>query len=215
MVTAMRMIEVHNVRAVLRSTRSDALVLVLTAAATIVFDLILAVEIGMAVAAVLALRSISRAAAVVAEPVETGEVDADLETSLIADRIVAYRLDGALFFGAAQRFLTELTAVADVRVVILRMPTLQILDATGAQALGEIVSELEHRDITVLIVGPRPRHRRLLEAVGTLDRLAHENHLFDDLDAAIAHAHSHVERARITPEGDAPNDAVLAGGTRR
>ena len=47
-----------------------------------------------------------------------------------------------------------------------------MLDATGAQALGEIVAELEHRDITVLLKGPRPEHERLLRTVGALDRLA-------------------------------------------
>src|SRR5690606_32929103 len=60
MVTAARMVEIHNVRAVLLATRSDATVLVLTALATIAFDLILAVEIGLAAAAVLALRHIAR-----------------------------------------------------------------------------------------------------------------------------------------------------------
>ena len=60
MVTAVRMVEVHNVRAVLLSTRSDAVVLVLTAVATIAFDLIVAVEIGIALAALLALRKIAR-----------------------------------------------------------------------------------------------------------------------------------------------------------
>jgi SulP family sulfate permease len=77
----------------------------------------------------------------------------------------------------------------------LRLPELHVLDATGAQALGEIVSQLEERGITVLIKGPRPEHLRVLEAVGVLDRLAHERHLFDDLDAAIAHAREHVARA--------------------
>lgn len=219
-VTAVRMVEVHNVRAVLRSTRSDASVLLLTAAATVIFNLILAVEIGVAVAAFLALRSMSRAAAAVHEPVRAaippmferpalgsgavangaerseGAVNAELEAALFSEHIVAYRLDGALFFGAAQRFLTELTAVADVRVVILRMPQLQILDATGAQALGEIVAELEGRGMTVLITGPRPDHLKLLKAVGALDRLAHENHLFGDFDAAIVHAHDHAGRSR-------------------
>ncbi len=69
-----------------------------------------------------------------------------------------------------------------------------MLDATGAQALGEIVGQLEARGITVLIKGPRPEHLRVLEAVGVLDRLAHERHLFDDLDDAIAHAREHVGR---------------------
>ncbi len=195
LVTAARMVDLHNVRAVLRSTRSDAIVLVATALATVVFDLIVAVEIGMAIAAVLALRHVARTAEAVAVSVDP-EVDADEESALLAEHIVTYRLDGALFFGAAQRFLTELASIADVEVVILRLPGLQVLDATGAQALGEIVDDLEHRGITVLLKGPRPEHLRVLEAVGALDRLAHERHLFTDLDAAIAHAREHVSRGR-------------------
>ena len=196
MVTAVRMVDVHGVRMVLRSTRGDALVLVLTAAATVAFDLIVAVEIGIAVAALLALRSVARNATAVAERVPSasdGVTFAD-EDALLEEHILAYRLDGALFFGAAQRFLAELTAVDRVQVVILRLPELQVLDATGAQALGEIVGQLEARGITVLIKGPRPDHLRVLEAVGVLDRLAHERHLFDNLDDAIAHARSHVAR---------------------
>ena len=57
-----------------------------------------------------------------------------------------------------------------MQVVILRLPELQVLDATGAQALGEIVSQLEERGITVLIKGPRPEHLRVLDAVGVLDQ---------------------------------------------
>jgi SulP family sulfate permease len=199
MVTAIRMVEVHNVRAVWHATRSDAVVLVLTATATVVFDLIVAVEIGVAVAAGLALRNVARSAAATVERVaarngDATEVTGDDEQALLSEHIVTYRLDGALFFGAAHRFLAELTAVADVRVVILRFPQLQVLDATGAQALGEIVTVLERRGITVLLKGPRPEHVRVLRAVGALERLAHENHLFTDLDAAVAHAHLHVDR---------------------
>jgi SulP family sulfate permease len=195
MLTAIRMIEVHNVRAVLFSTRSDAFVLAITAGATIAFDLIVAVELGIALAAILALLKIAKSASAVKEPVIFEGIDDAVEASLLHDRNVCYRIDGALFFGAAQRFLTELTAVTDVRVVILRLPDLQMLDATGAQALSEIVAELEARGITVLIKGPRPEHLRLLGTVGALDRLAHENHLFSDLDAAVAHARLHVNRA--------------------
>jgi SulP family sulfate permease len=191
MVTAARMVERHNVLAVLRSTRSDALVLVLTAAATIAFDLIVAIEIGVAVAAVLALRSVARAATVARGAIE---VDVEDEHRLLEHRIVTYRLDGALFFGAAQRFLTELTNVTDVDVVILRLPDLQVLDATGARALGEIVRELEDRGITVLLKGLSDRHERLLRSVGALAHLADERHLFDDLPAALSHARAHVER---------------------
>jgi sulfate permease, SulP family len=196
MVTAMRMVEVHNVRAVLRSTRSDALVLVLTAAATIAFDLVVAVEIGVAVAVVLAVRHVARNSGAEVEPLSLDETVTDAEEArLLREHIVVYRLDGALFFGAAQWFLTELTAVSNVKVVILRLSQIQVLDATGAQALGEIVSELESRGITVLLKGLRPRHRQILQAVGTLDHLADQKHLFDTLDEAVAHARLHVARS--------------------
>jgi SulP family sulfate permease len=192
MVTATRMVEVHNVRAVVKATRSDALVFGLTALATVAFDLIMAVEVGIAAAAILALRHVARTAQVT--PLTPDELNRDEADSLFNQGIITYRLDGALFFGAAQRFLTELTAVSDARVVVLRLPDIQMLDATGAQALGEIVSELEDRGITVLLKGPRPEHLRVLEATGALDHLAHENHVFTNLEAALEHARTHTVR---------------------
>ncbi len=201
MVTATRMVERHNVAAILRATRSDGLILVLTAFVTVAFDLILAVEVGMAAAAVLALRQVARTSTFTAESVSSGGVtdgDAPLDpaqaASLRHDHIVAYRLDGALFFGAVQRFFHELTEVGDVKVVILRLPDLQMIDATGAQALGQIIEELERRHVTVLLKGARPEHLRILREVGAIDRLAHARHVFDDLDSAIAHAREHVAR---------------------
>jgi SulP family sulfate permease len=196
MVTAVRMVDAHNVRAVLQSTRSDAAVLVLTATATVVFDLIAAIEIGIVVAGALALRHLARSTTFTAERLAP-EVTDDQEHDLLAEHILVYRIDGPLFFGASQRFLTEFTAVSDVRVVILRLADLQALDASAAHALGEIVDDLEHRHITVLLKGARPDHLRILGIVGALDRLAHENHIFDDLGLAVAHARVHAGRPPV------------------
>ncbi len=192
MVTAVRMVDVRNIKSILRATRSDATILILTAFVTVAFDLILAVEVGMAAAALFALRQLARTSAPVAELLPL--IDATTAAELRAEHIVSYRFDGALFFGAVQRFLEQLTTVGEARVVILRLPDLQMLDASGAQALGEIIETLEARGITVLLKGPRPEHFRILREVGTIDQLAHANHLFDDLDAAIAHARSHLNR---------------------
>ena len=129
MVTAVRMVERHNVRAVVRATRSDAIVLVVTAVVTLAFDLILAVEVGVAVAVVLALRQVARTTAR-ADRAGHGRRRhrrRGRRCRRSSEHIVTYRLDGALFFGAAQRFLTELTAVTDVKVVILRLPDVQVL----------------------------------------------------------------------------------------
>lgn len=72
------------------------------------------------------------------------------------EHIVAYRIDGALFFAAAHRFLLELADVTDVKVVILRMSRVTAIDATGALVLKDAITKLEHRHITVLISGAKP-----------------------------------------------------------
>ncbi len=195
-VTAARMVDYSNARAILRSTRADALVFTVTAVVTVAFDLILAVEIGVGLAIVVALRSLIRSSRparedIVAHP----EIDADDEAGLLADHIAVYRLDGGLFFGAAQRFLDELTEVSDVRVVILRLRFLAVLDATGAQALAEVIASLERRHITVLLCGVQEPHRVALSAVGVLGDPALGRRDFPSLADAVAHARVHVTRA--------------------
>jgi SulP family sulfate permease len=187
MVTAIRMVHVATARSILRSTRADAIAYVVTAIVTVSVDLIVAVVIGIAVAGVFAIRGLSRATGVHREP-----IDGPLETG--DERIAVIRLDGPLFFAAADRILDEVTSLDDVTVVILRMSQLELVDATGAHVLSEIVQRLERRGVTVLIKGVREGHVELFTTVGVLGALRHSNHLFDDLPAAIAHARSHVAR---------------------
>ena len=182
-------------RRILRSSRGDAALLLTTAAATVAFNLVIAVGIGVALAAILALRAMADASAFEREP-PLHAIDGELEHALMHEHIVTYRLDGSLFFGAAQRFLLELTAVGDVEVVILRLGGLRVLDSTGAQAIADLITHLEHRHITVLLTSLRPDHRRLLEHAGALDALAHDAHLSPSIDAALDHAHRHVLRNR-------------------
>jgi SulP family sulfate permease len=194
MVTAVRMVDPSNVWSVLRSTRSDAAVLVLTAVATVAVNLIVAIEIGLAVAGVLALLHLARSASFTSERL-SDEGGSDGSGGLADEHVLVYRIDGPLFFAVAQRFLEEFAAVSDARVVILRLADVQGLDASAAHTLGDIVAHLERRGITVLLKGIRPEHFRILEAVGSLDHLAHEHHVFADLPSAVAHARSHVARA--------------------
>ncbi|HEX5924004.1 MAG TPA: SulP family inorganic anion transporter [Baekduia sp.] len=196
MVTAVRMIEFGTVRRILRSTRSDAALLSVTAASTVAFDLVIAVGAGVALASLLALKAMADATTFAPEAAAaaTDRVDATLEHELLDQHIVAYRLDGALFFGAAQRFLLELTEISDVEVVILRLGTLRVLDSTGAQALADLVEQLQHRGITVLLASVTPAHRELLARTGALDALAHERHLLPGIGEALEHARTHVRR---------------------
>jgi len=187
MVTATRMVHAATVRSILRSTRADALAFVITAIITVSFDLIVAVGIGVLCAGVFAIRNLSRATGVRREelpgPAEPGD-----------ERIAIIRFDGPLFFAASDRVFETVMRTRGVSVVILRMSQLELVDASGARVLSEIVQSLERRGVTVLIKGVQPGHEELFRTVGVLDSLRHHKHLFADLPSAIEHARSHIAR---------------------
>jgi len=189
--TAIQMVKVSNLRGIIKATRADAVVLVVTAAATIALDLVTAVLLGLAVAGFAALREVARSAHLEETPLDTTDHTAE-EQDLLAEHVVAYRLEGSLFFGAAHTFLLELSEVSEVRVVILRMARIQTMDATGASVLAETIEQLEGRGITVLLSGIKPEHVRTLDQLGVYEQLAHERHVFTRTPDAIEHARRHV-----------------------
>jgi SulP family sulfate permease len=196
--TAIRMVEVGSLKAMVKATRSDALILALTAVATLALDLVYAVIIGLAVAGALALRAVAQQARFDQVPLDRGDHGAE-EHALLAEHIVAYRIDGPLFFAAAHRFLLELTDVADVRVVILRMSRVSTMDATGALVLKDAVQKLNRRGIVVLASGIRPGQRQVLDSVGALDLLCVEGREYATTPEAIRGAHDYLEMAGILP----------------
>lgn len=201
--TATRMVQVSSLAPLVRATRGDAAVLVTTAAATILTDLVTAVVVGLALAGFVALRQTARTARLDrTTPAE--ESDGHLaeerseEAAVLDQHIVVFRLEGPLFFAAAHDFLLELASVGDVRVVVLRMSHVTTLDATGAHVLADTVRRLEGRGVTVMLSGVRPGHARILEGLGVFGSLAHAKHVFESTPEAIAHARIHVAR---TPHG--------------
>ncbi|WP_427168022.1 SulP family inorganic anion transporter [Streptomyces sp. C1-1] len=196
--TAIRMVEVGSLRAMAKATRSDALILVLTAVATLALDLVYAVIIGLAVAGTLALRAVAKQARVEQVPLDRGD-HSDEEHALLAEHIVAYRIDGPLFFAAAHRFLLELTEVADVRVVILRMSRVSTMDATGALVLKDAVQKLRRRGIVVLASGIRADQMQVLDSVGALELLRRDGHEYATTPEAIRAARDHLEAAGVLP----------------
>ncbi|MFB9478706.1 SulP family inorganic anion transporter [Streptomyces filamentosus] len=222
--TAVRMIEVGSLRAMARATRSDAAVLVLTAVATVAFDLVYAVVIGLAVAGALALRAVAKQARIDQvdfRPDLPGE-HSDEEHALLAEHIVAYRIDGPLFFAAAHRFLLELTEVADVRVVILRMSRVTTMDATGALVLKDAVEKLNRRGIVVMTSGIRAGQRQVLDSVGALELLRYEGREYATTPEAIAGARTHLQTTGLLTavparehEGTGPADPRRTGRQQR
>jgi sulfate permease, SulP family len=201
-VVAARMIEAHALRTILRSTKSDAFVLVLTMAVTVLFDLILALEVGLVAAGVLFVVRMSRMFRI--DPLELSgpsepprhdaAADADAERRLLREQVVAYRVDGPIFFGAANRFFDQLLKTGGgIRVVVLRLRRVPVMDATGASALESLVERLARDGVAVFLSGLQPQPQHLLERMGVLARLgAYGARLFGTTEEAIAVARAHV-----------------------
>lgn len=191
MVTCLRMVSRATLTSVFRSSRAEAAVFTVTAVVTVAYDLVDAVEIGVLVAAFFALRALAKASGVRREELPGARQPGD-------ERIALFRIDGAMFFGAAERVVEQIRGVRRgdpaIEVVVLRMSQIRVMDATGAVALAEMIEELAKVGVTVLVKGVLPQHRTLVAHVGVLDALREEHHLFDDLDAAVAYARDQVRR---------------------
>jgi SulP family sulfate permease len=195
--TCVRMVEIGSLTSLWRSGRGEAAVLVATVGATVFLDLVSAVLLGVVAAGAVALRRMARAVTVEEFPISTVSAGdhMDEETALLDEHIVAYRIDGPLFFAGAHQALLELASLSDVRVVILRLSRLSSIDATGAAVLRDTIVHLERRGIAIMLSGVPERLAPVLEAIGVYGGLAHERHVFVTTPDAIAHARLHVARA--------------------
>ncbi len=176
-----------------------------------VFDLVYAVLLGMLIAGALALRSIARQARLDQVDIagDLPGATSDEEYALLAEHIVAYRIDGPLFFAAAHRFLLELPDVTNMSALILRMSRVTTIDASGALMLKDTIDKLEHRGITVYVSGIRHGHHRPLEALGVITRLRAEGRVFATTPEAIAAARNQLrsDGTLATPPQDLSTDS--------
>jgi sulfate permease, SulP family len=162
-----------------RGPRSDLAVLLSTFALTVFVDLIVAIEVGMVLAALLFMRRMAEVTEIRAEEgtltLEPWRGTGGLPLEIPAG-VVVYEIDGPLFFGAAQKFRETLDTVARrPRALILRMRKVPTLDSTALNALRQLCRRARQNDIAVVLSGVRAQPRALLERAGLLAELGEEN----------------------------------------
>jgi sulfate permease, SulP family len=191
--TAVRMVEVSSIGALLRTTHRDAAAFVATALATVALDLVTAVILGIVVAGLLALRAMAASTTIGEIPLIEAGAEGGLPDEPTYDpHIIAYRIEGSLFFGAAHEALVGLADVADLRVVILRMSRVNTLDATGATVLRDTVQQLHRRRVVVLLSGVKDPHWKVLDILGITELIGGPEHIFPETRTAVDHARLHA-----------------------
>jgi SulP family sulfate permease len=175
---ALRMGEWHELARLRQMPGSDALVLVTTMTLTVVFDLVIAVEVGMVLAAILFIRRI-------AETTEVTRVtgDDELETHEqvargkdIPEGVIVYRIFGPFLFGAAEKMEDALERGGGLpRVLILRMQLVPAMDATALNALESICERMQKSGGVLILSGPHRQPLQMMAKAGFVGRIGRGN----------------------------------------
>ncbi|KXU34646.1 sulfate permease [Cephaloticoccus primus] len=187
---ALRMGNWHELTRLGKMPRSDALVLLTTCSLTVIFDLVVAVQVGVLLAGVLFIKRM-------AETTEISRVTArdELETPEqiahgkdIPEGVVAYRIFGPFFFGAAEKMENALLSSSPLpRVLILRMQLVPAMDATALNALESIVERMQATGGQVVLSGPHRQPLEMMRKAGFLEKLGRQN-IRPHFDAALTRA---------------------------
>jgi sulfate permease, SulP family len=174
LLVAWNMAEIESFRHLLQGPVGDRVVLLLTFALTVMFDLTVAIEVGLVLAAFLFMHRMSEVVAVESD-VSLLEEDADDDASgaepsqraQLPPGVEAYQVSGPLFFAVANRLDDVLNQFpAPPRVFILRLRLVPLIDASGVTALRHLLRRCGRQGTRVILSGLRTQPRTILDQMG-------------------------------------------------
>ena len=201
MVVAYNMSGWPTVAALFKSPKSDISVLLVTFFLTVIFDLTIAIEIGLLLAVVLFLRRVTENTEikVYSEQLDVAE-GTDLsqhEVLNVAQGVSVYEIDGPFFFGVATKFdelmRSAMTEKASVRII--RMRKVSFIDATGLHNLEVLIRSSKNEGISVVLSGVKENVRASLEHAG-IDKLIGSENICDHITKAVRMANLIAADAR-------------------
>src|SRR5690554_2585382 len=191
-VVSYHMSEWRQFKSLLKSNKLDVLILLVTFFLTVVFDLVLAIEIGIVLSSFVLMKRMSDSLKVqnVKDILQEDNGEAEFlfedEIPTLPRGVALYEISGALFFGAAQAFQDTISSMQkNPKVLILRIRNVPFIDATGIYRLKEIVKQLESEKVTVLLSGANDQVKSDLEKADIYAVLKEENFLANVSDSLI------------------------------
>jgi len=194
-VVSYNMSEWRSFIGLLRGPRSDVIVLLTTFGLTLLFDLTVAIEVGMVLAAFLFMKRMSEVTNVGVISREfkddNGEEDDPLAISHqdVPPGVEVYEINGPLFFGAAYKFEESIKIVEKPpRVLVIRMRNVPVIDSSGLHALEQLQKDCRKHTITLVLSGVHAQPLITLTQSGFLDSIGEDN--------VHANIHDALNRAR-------------------
>jgi len=200
MVVAWNMSERHEFMRLLRTKTSDSIVLLLTFALTVFTDLTTAVEIGLALTAVLFVKRMSELLAVSKVLPDPNDKHHKVKAHVVEEgkdcpQISMYTVEGPLFFGAASRFARTVLDKSRIGrgVLLLRLGRVPFMDTTGEAILAGVVDHVQQNGGQVVVSGIRTQPREVLAKTGLLKRIGEER-FFAHTGEALQYALTQLDR---------------------
>jgi sulfate permease, SulP family len=184
--TGLRLIEWDEFREIWRASKTEAWIMLITTAVSVMVDLTAGVMAGLVFTAALFVRQMS-AVRVTALNAENGNGAAQALRLPNCKYVQTFTVDGPLFFGAAERFIENIIVYKDVRVVILNMRAVSAMDVTGVRTLLSIHSRLSREGCRLIIAELPSQPMELLERSSSINILGREN-IFKDYEDAVVDA---------------------------
>lgn len=167
--------------------KSDILVLVTTFVLTVVFDLVVAIEVGILMAAILFMKRMSDVTEVKGWKYVDDEDDKEsLELRVVPENTVVYEVSGPLFFGAADKIL-QIVPDENTNCMVLRMRSVSAIDATALHNLEQLYAECQKKNITMIFSHVNNQPMKAMEKSGLYAKAGKENFCVN-IDAALRRA---------------------------
>lgn len=191
-VTSYNMSQFKEFAEIARTTKTDLSVLLLTFVLTVVFDLVVAIEIGMVLAMFMFMKKMSESF-----NINTLSKEEENDTyKYINNEIMVYELAGPMFFGASTVFVDTMKSMnVKSDILILRMKNVPMIDATSLSSLNHIIEYAKRNHIVVLYCEVAPKPLQTLKKYGCQSRMGKDK-FFNTIDEAFAYANQIVEAKR-------------------
>jgi SulP family sulfate permease len=210
LLVAWNMSEAHNFAGIVKvAPKSDVAVLLICLFLTIVFDMVVAVSVGVVLAAVLFMR---RMAELTESRLLVDSSTEDDDAHAPPPGVVLYEINGPLFFGAAQRAMNALHASRTdlFAVLVLHLGRVPVIDATGLAALENAISHVLRQKKKVVIAGPLPMPQSVFDKAH-LEQKYPGLVIVDSLESAFEIAEGLASAASSRGGGAGPTAAVTQG----
>lgn len=202
---AVNMSEWQEFQAICRSPRSDVLVLLATFSITVLVDLVVAIEVGIILAALLFVKRMADVSEIQIGTIDASEemdgedgsaYERSSERRKNAEGIQIYEINGPFFFGAADKFIEAINGLGyHTDVLIVGMRNVPVMDATALHAFRRMLTMCRTHQIEVFISGVGLQPMQVLKRAGVVELLGEERFL-ENIDDAVQIARNVQRKSR-------------------